>query len=368
MRRIIIFLLIIGFISILVLASNTVNGLGQNSELKKYTGIITADSVNLRSGPGLNFEILRKVDCGDLVLVVDKELAWVKLKLPRNCNSYVHKEYITALNDISGQTTSDRVNVRAGCGTEFNVIGQLNKQDPFEIVDFDGDWVKIYPYTNCFAWVHEDFVKMQGAAEIYEKVENIKKESVSLLISAEEFEKIYLAEQNQSNDKAPILQKYQAIMRDYPKSEAANIAKKHIEQLVDSATPETEIKPAETIDPQLNPSPNTVKKTKSAEKKIFVSKKTVLINTPVKADIVQLPLPKEEPIAQGKLLDAGRVLNRTGTHKLYDKDKQIIYDLKSSLLDLNKFIYYKVKIWGKIDNDKNHKHPLIEVSYIQKLN
>ncbi|MDD5747082.1 MAG: SH3 domain-containing protein, partial [Candidatus Omnitrophica bacterium] len=104
-----------------------------------YTGIITADAVNVRSGPGVDFEILCQLETDDLVLVQDSTLDWLKITLPRIGKAYVSSQYLIPTSTLLGTINANNINIRAGEGTNFNVIGQLNKNDPVEIVAKDGD-------------------------------------------------------------------------------------------------------------------------------------------------------------------------------------------------------------------------------------
>lgn len=314
-----------------------------------FTGIITDTNVNIRSGAGVNFEILRKMNTGDIILVLKNELDWYKIKLPRNSKAYVHKKFITMDGKVYGYINANRVNIRAGHGTTFNVIGQLNKRDLIEVVDQNPAWAHIFTNSHAFAWVHKNFIKNHGPASIYTSKENLDQEAWKLLQQAKQFElsKDVISDKNEK--RAACIQKYKAIIRDYPKSLAANNAKKHI----------TKLSKKTTISKNIPKSvPNTVK-LKITKKQVKVEKQAVK-NKP-------LAKPVSQPIAQGKLIESGRFFSRPGSHKLRVKNKTKYY-LKSQTIDLNTYIYHKVQIWGKIINSKKTKIPVIEVEYVNQLN
>ncbi len=311
----------------------------QNTNSEPFTGKITADSVNLRSGPGVNFEILRKMDTGNEVLVVGiVNNEWIKVSLPRNSKAFVHKDFIKQENSIYGVIKGKKVNVRAGEGTNFNVLGQLNPDNHVEIIVKGKDWFGIYPYTNCLAWVHKDFVKKTGPAKNYIDNEAKKREGLKLLIEAENFEKKSKAAALKSNDFSPIIQKYKVIIRDYAQSPANEIARSHIERLAKIIL---QIKKAEI---KLKADIETAK-----------DKKTILSQPSTKAD------------AQGKITETGKFFNRPGTHRLI-KDGQTHYFLKSDTVNINDYTYHQVQVWGKIKSSKKSKIPVIEVDFIKKLN
>ena len=313
--------------------------LAQEKVSAPYSSIISGDSVNLRSGPGVNFEILRKMNKGNTVLVVDSQnVPWLKVRLPRNSNAFVHKDFLLVENSVYGVITAKRVNIRAGEGTNFNIIGQLNPENRVEIIRKGKDWFQIYPYANCFAWVHRDFVKKSGSAKIYIDNEAKKREGFNLLIEAEEFEKKNKAATLNSRDLSPIIQKYKVIIRDYAQSPANERARLHIERLA-------------KIKMQIKKQEARSKINQRTEK----GKKAILTQT------------KTKPDAQGKITEAGRFFNRPGTHRLV-KNGRTHYFLKSKTVNINDYTYHQVQVWGKIKTSKKSKIPVIEVDFIKKLN
>ncbi|MCP4649950.1 MAG: SH3 domain-containing protein [PVC group bacterium] len=138
----------------------------QQSKDSTYTGIITADAVNIRSGPSLNFEIITKLDKDALVLIQETQGEWHKIKLPPTSAAYMHRKFLR-LAGKQAIVKGNRVNVRAGKGTQFNVLGQLNDRDLVALIAREKEWYKIFPSNNCFAWIHKNFVVNFGKSELY---------------------------------------------------------------------------------------------------------------------------------------------------------------------------------------------------------
>jgi len=200
----------------------------ENSAKSEYTGIVTADSVNLRSGPGINFEILRKLDKDTLILVLGKKGKWLKIKLPRNSKAFVFKKFLKLGTEKNAIISGNRVNIRAGDGQNFNVIGQLNNNDKVEVLESKGEWVRIYPDKNCYAWINESYVKYHGHAEIYTKAQKRQDKSYLLLQEAQQLEKSYIKSKTDDSSIKNVLDKYQAVICAFPNTQAAQIASKRI--------------------------------------------------------------------------------------------------------------------------------------------
>jgi len=282
------------------------------AEQDSFTGIITADSVNVRSGPSQHFEIVIQLDKDQLVLAQAQEQDWIKIKLPRNSRAYVHRQYVDSVSGLKGQILADRVNVRAGQGTQYNVLGQLNEEDTVEIISLSGDWYEIYPLNDsCSAWVHKQFIKRHGQVSLFRQEEEISQQAQTL------FDQAQLLEQNDiSLDLALI--KYKRIAAEFPQSLQAGVAQKRITNLEE------------------------------------------LLKVQHKLE------PDEPPLFEGKIVKTARSFKKKGTHKLI-KNKKIICYLKSTNLDLDDHLDSEVQIWGQKQEAKRSKYPIIKVDYIKEL-
>jgi len=124
---------------------------------------VTGDQVNVRSGQSANFESLCQLNKDAEVIVVGKEFSWYKIQLPSSAKSFVSKEYVQYLGQNAGGITADRVNIRAGAGTHFTVLGQVTKGEQIFIKDILDKWYRIEPVTESYGWLSEDFVAFKSA-------------------------------------------------------------------------------------------------------------------------------------------------------------------------------------------------------------
>jgi len=98
-------------------------------------GYINRDNVNVRSGPGTNYNVIKCVSKDTVVTVTDQlSNGWCKVTI-NGTTGYVLGTYVslgtpakttTGLN-IAGYVNADGVNVRAGAGTNARVIATANK-------------------------------------------------------------------------------------------------------------------------------------------------------------------------------------------------------------------------------------------------
>ena len=127
----------------------------QERQFEPVYATVLEDQVNIRAGQGLNFEVLGQLNQAAQVVVRGQGYGWYKIKLPREALCFVHSDYIN-----EGIVEVDKLRVRAGCGTNFNVLGMLRKGDTVDIVEERDDWVKIRPPKGCNGWIKKDYLKL----------------------------------------------------------------------------------------------------------------------------------------------------------------------------------------------------------------
>ena len=128
-------------------------------------GEVAGDSVNVRSGPGTNYSVLTKLNKGEQVVVLGEEFGWVKIEVPSATFSWISADFVERGEGNQGTVTANRVNIRAGSGTDFDILGQANSGDRIEIVDEVQGWYKISPPAGTMAWIRSDYIYYKEKAE-----------------------------------------------------------------------------------------------------------------------------------------------------------------------------------------------------------
>jgi len=126
---------------------------------------VHADNVNVRGQPSFSGEVITKLSQGTVVTVLEvivREKAapnepaqWVRIQMPTNAPVFVFAQFLDATNKT---VKPARLNLRAGPGENFSVVGRLNRGDQVtELLTKDG-WTQIEAPTNAFAYVAAEFV------------------------------------------------------------------------------------------------------------------------------------------------------------------------------------------------------------------
>lgn len=120
---------------------------------------VAAGNINVRGQAGLKGEVIAHLSKGDMVNVLeqinlarhtpDEPAQWVKISYPTNASVWVSDKYI----DANDTVTIAKLNLRAGPGENYSVVGDLQRGDTVSQIETRGHWMKIEPPTNSYAFV-----------------------------------------------------------------------------------------------------------------------------------------------------------------------------------------------------------------------
>ena len=136
------------------------------------TAEICVSNVNVRGQAGLKGEVIGHLFKGDAATVfeqinlskhkADEPAQWAKISYPTNAHVWVSAKYI----DTNGVVTSKKLNLRAGPGENFSTVGVIEHGMPVSQVETKGDWMKIEPPTNAYAFVAALFLKQEASGNL----------------------------------------------------------------------------------------------------------------------------------------------------------------------------------------------------------
>ena len=135
-----------------------------------YVAEITADNVNVRSGPGTNYYSCGKLNVADRVKVVGSQFSWSHIVPPASSLSWISKQYVSIdlNNPRTGIVTGDGVRVYAGSNRlkpmhSTTVQLKLNKGDTVQLLGEEkGDYYKIAPPAGAYLWVSTKYTEPLG--------------------------------------------------------------------------------------------------------------------------------------------------------------------------------------------------------------
>ncbi len=119
---------------------------------------VKGDRVNLRARPRPDSEVVGQVNDGEVLVALRTEGDWVEVECPTRVDVWVHREFIR-----DGQVLAPNLQVRAGPGINYNRVGVLNKGDSVQVRGDFGEWLKIEPPPGTKLWVSRPLVQFPAA-------------------------------------------------------------------------------------------------------------------------------------------------------------------------------------------------------------
>ena len=126
-------------------------------------GTVTADALNVRSGPSTSYGITTKLYKGDKVEILETSNGWHKIKASNGKIGWVSGDYIKVSSGSTSQpststtkatVTATSLNVRSGAGTSYSVITKLPKGTVVDVLESASNgWKKIKTSGGTTGWV-----------------------------------------------------------------------------------------------------------------------------------------------------------------------------------------------------------------------
>ena len=131
-------------------------------------GTVTADALNVRSGPSTSYSVTTKLYKGDKVEILETSNGWHKIKASNGKIGWVSGDYIKVSSGSTSQpststtkatVTATSLNVRSGAGTSYSVITKLPKGTVVDVLESASNgWKKIKTSNGTIGWVSGSYL------------------------------------------------------------------------------------------------------------------------------------------------------------------------------------------------------------------
>jgi uncharacterized protein YgiM (DUF1202 family) len=136
------------------------------------TATVKENRVNVRGQASLYSEVITQLKQGEQVNVLEEitlekpkegePSKWLKIQMPANTPVWVFSSFI----DPTNKTVKvNRLNVRAGPGENYSIVGRLEKGAAIKEIRAVDEWTEIQTPTNAYAFVASEFVERPGASD-----------------------------------------------------------------------------------------------------------------------------------------------------------------------------------------------------------
>lgn len=117
---------------------------------------VKADIANVRSGPGVKYELLWQIEKYHPVLVVEKKGPWCHFKDFEGDRGWVHDSLLGKTQTVIVKVR--RCNVRSGPGTGFDVAFTVDKGIPFKVLSTKGGWFEVQHADGDKGWIFKSLL------------------------------------------------------------------------------------------------------------------------------------------------------------------------------------------------------------------
>ncbi|OLS41578.1 SH3 domain-containing protein [Bacillus sp. MRMR6] len=136
---------------------------------------IAAETVNIRSGPGLSYKLVKQVKKGEKFIFKKEQGDWIEIELSIGKTGWVANWVVTKTGGEStppsgtsmkatAKANTDQLRVRSGPGTNFRIIGNLTKGQAITVLAENENWLKIEASFGE-GWVSRQYVDMKSTTK-----------------------------------------------------------------------------------------------------------------------------------------------------------------------------------------------------------
>lgn len=132
---------------------------------------VTQDHVNVRARADVDSEVVAHLKKNDSVTVIEEVLLkkpsageparWAKISLPSDVAVWVYADF---LDKSASQVKVAKLNLRAGPGENYGVLGTLEKGASVKKLESKGDWWKVEAPSGSFAFVAANLLAPKPAS------------------------------------------------------------------------------------------------------------------------------------------------------------------------------------------------------------
>jgi len=129
----------------------SINLIGEPMKMK-----VNGDNVNLRAGADSNKEVVCQASYDDILYAAGKDESgkWFRVLPPKGTKLYVYEKLIQ-----DGKVSVKTLNVRSGPGINYTKMGEVLRGQDVKVIDQRNEWLAIVPPDNCYLWISTDYLE-----------------------------------------------------------------------------------------------------------------------------------------------------------------------------------------------------------------
>lgn len=117
---------------------------------------VTGRIANIRSGPGTNHEILFQVEKYYPIQILEKSGNWYKIEDFEGDRGWIHKSLVGKF--LSVITIKPKCHIRSGPGMKYQIKFICENGVPFKELGRKGNWIHVRHAEGYEGWMHKSLV------------------------------------------------------------------------------------------------------------------------------------------------------------------------------------------------------------------
>lgn len=117
---------------------------------------IKVNTANVRSGPGTNYEILWQVEKYHPIQILKKQGRWYQFRDFEGDIGWVHASLVGKISAVI--TNREKCNIRSGPSTKYKIKFDVGKGIPFKVLGRKNKWLQILHADGDKGWIYQSLV------------------------------------------------------------------------------------------------------------------------------------------------------------------------------------------------------------------
>lgn len=120
--------------------------------------------LNLRTGPGTRFAVLRRMGHGSLVNTLELSGSWARVEHETGAVGWAHRRYMVPVSTPPAQRIVHSpgdgfLNLRTGPGTRYAVVRRMYNGSRVQVLESAGSWVRVRHDSGDTGWAHGRYLR-----------------------------------------------------------------------------------------------------------------------------------------------------------------------------------------------------------------
>ena len=128
---------------------------------------VAPERANVRSGPGADYDIVWEVARYYPVEVLDRDGNWLRISDCESDEGWIYRTLLSGVPTVV--VTSQKANVREGPGLEHGISWVLDKEYSLKLLETEGNWLKVSDGGEVSGWIHKSVAWGFSEAPSFEK-------------------------------------------------------------------------------------------------------------------------------------------------------------------------------------------------------